>query len=115
MPARDSNLFFDQVVIVEQPFSRGDDVAFLLNGFEHQFVGFAQDVLVSRQSSKQAVRPVVRINLVPGRQRLSVLFQLSRAEQLRSQWKIVSKFAKESIDPDSCLQTFDPLANRFAA
>ena len=87
----------------------------MLAPFRHQLVGFEEHLLVGRQPSQQPIRAVFRINLMPFRERLGVLLQLRHAEQLRPQRQVVTEFAKQTIDTDTCLQSLQPESNLFAA
>ena len=83
----------------------------LIGRFRHQFVRLQQNLFVVRQPRQQPIRAVPRIHLMPFRERLGVMLQLSDAEHLGSQRQVVAEFAKQAVDADARLQPLKSLTD----
>jgi hypothetical protein len=85
MPARQRDLLFDQIEIVEQPGLRRNDALSRRRGGGDDVVGRQQNARIVRQPQQQPVRPRARVDSMLPRQRRRVTLQLLDAEQLRAQ------------------------------
>ena len=84
-----SNLFFNQIEVVEQPFPGRHNPAVVLNCRHQQVAGFNQDTFILGQTRQKPVRSTPQTQLVRGCQRLAVLLHLFAAEQFRAQRRLV--------------------------
>ena len=73
VPARGANLLFDQIKIVEQPFTGRRNVAIVADRFGHQFVRLQQNLFVGRQPSQQPIGAMPRIDHMPFRECFGML------------------------------------------
>jgi hypothetical protein len=91
VPACGPDLLFDEVIVIDEPFSRGRDASAALYRHGDQRVGLAQRELVGVEAGQQSVRhPVPRqADLVPGREGPRVLLELADAEQLGAQRQLL--------------------------
>jgi hypothetical protein len=90
MPLGGTNLLFNEIEIVEQPFPGWRDLATLRNNRRQQVAHFDQCAFVRRQPTQQPVRRAPRRQPVRPGKRLAVLRHLIGAEQLRSQRGLIA-------------------------
>ena len=115
MSTRRPDLLFDHVIVVEQPFAGRGDPLLATHRSGHQLIRLEQHPLVVRQSRQQNIRARAGVDPLPAGQTLRMLFQLTGAEQFRSQRQVFAEVAKHPIHSHPRLQLFELLANRIAA
>jgi hypothetical protein len=91
VPPRGTDLFFDQMEVVEQPFPGRCDLAPLRDRRGQQIAHPDQRRLVFRQTIEQPVRCAPRPQPMRARQHQAVLGHLIGAEQLRSQGRFEAR------------------------
>ena len=83
---RGADLLLDQVEVIEEPLGRRRDLAATPYGIGDEDIRIAQRILVVGKSIEQRVTATVpELHLVPARDRARVPFELTNAEQLRTQ------------------------------
>ena len=85
VPLGGTDLFFDQIEIIEQPFSGGRNPPGRGHGFHEQRADVDQGAFILGQPNQKLVRRMSRRQLMRGRETLAVLFHLDGAEQFRAQ------------------------------
>src|SRR5688500_13695010 len=80
-----ANLFFDEIEVIEQPFTGGRNPAGRLHRLRQQIANSDEDVFVLRQPTQKLVWSLVRTQPMQTGQDLAVLLHLINAEELRTQ------------------------------
>jgi hypothetical protein len=80
-------LIFNQIEIVEQPFTGGCNPLRYLNRVSEQIAGVNEGIFILRQPRKQLVGQMCKTQPMCGRQIPAMLFHLAAAEQFRPQWR----------------------------
>src|SRR4249920_1887237 len=80
-----ANLFFDEIEVIEQPFSGRRNPTVCLHRLCQQIADPDQDVFILSQPAQKLVRSLSGAQLVQAGQDLAVLLHLIGAEELRSQ------------------------------
>src|ERR1700735_3400230 len=81
MPAGGANLFFDQMIVIEKPFSGGSDAPAALDGVGDQLVRAGQHRFIVRETREQLIRRTTLADFVQASQGFGVLLKLIDAEQ----------------------------------
>ena len=89
MQTRHTDLLFDKVKVIQQPFTRQCNATTVGLRAGHQIVRLDDDAFIILQPQQQAIRPVLRVDLMTFRQRDGMPLQLFPAEQLRAQRRLV--------------------------
>ena len=90
VPPGQANLFFDQVEVIEQPFSGRCDASTSLHRLGHQIPHIQQDGFILSQSSEQRVGLVLGTDGMQPREGLAMLLHLLGTEELRSQRQLIT-------------------------
>ena len=90
VPLGQPNLLFNEVEVIEQPFSGRRNPAGRLHCFRQQIADSDQDAFVLGQPAQEPVRSLALAQLVETCQGFAVLLHLVGAEELRTQWRLTA-------------------------
>ena len=91
MPLGRTNLFFDQIEVIEEPFPGWRDTAFFLNGSSQKLAGFDEEVFIFSQPREKLVLSAFLAQLMRAGKRLAMLLHLVGAEQLQAQRRRIGR------------------------